>query len=187
MITIFPPAMVDMKFIFNTSMTYISLVSTFTAVGYVIGSMAGFLYKYIDRQVTMIVMSFCMAIFTTLIPFCPNIWLLYLCSFIACIGGGAWDSSTSVWIIELWGDQSAPWLQISGLLYGVGCIVSPMIIKPYLTGDLTHGVDTSADSLASIMNSTSVEDINNIVNRRELIQVPYMIVGAICAIDPCYC
>ncbi|CAG2102989.1 unnamed protein product, partial [Medioppia subpectinata] len=176
-------AMVDMKFVFNTSMAYISLVSTFAAIGSVVGSMAGFLYKYIDRQTTLVIMTFNIAIFTTLIPFCPNIWLLYLCTFIAMVGGGAYDSSTSVWIIELWGDQSGPWLQISGLTYGLGNILAPMIVRPYLTGDLSHRTE-SVNSLVPNINNTNNIDINNSVDRRALLQVPYMIVGAICTIGP---
>ncbi|CAG2102988.1 unnamed protein product [Medioppia subpectinata] len=133
---------------------------------------------------SIVVFTMLCVIFTILIPFCPNIWLLYLCSFIVVMGIGAYDSSTSVWIIELWADKSALWLQISGFMFGVGCIVSPMIIKPYLTGDLSRGVGSAAaDPLVSI-NSTFVDNINDSVDRRALIQVPYMLVGAICAIGP---
>ncbi|CAG2117125.1 unnamed protein product, partial [Medioppia subpectinata] len=128
-------------------------------------------------------MTFNIAIFTTLIPFCPNIWLLYLCTFIAMVGGGAYDSSTSVWIIELWGDQSGPWLQISGLTYGLGNIFAPMIVRPYLTGDLSHRTQL-VNSLVSNINNTNNIDINDSVDRRALLQVPYMIVGAICTIGP---
>ena len=123
-------------------------------------------------------MTFQLVIFGSLAPYCPNIWLLYLSVFLSIMGGGAFDSSVAVWVIEMWGKHSPPILQLSGLLYGFGSICGPILVKPYLTGDLNI-----TDSLPQLSNNTHnlthYEDINNSVDRRAKLQIPFMIAGCV--------
>ncbi|CAG2165723.1 unnamed protein product [Oppiella nova] len=178
-----------MKFIFNVPMSYILYSLTLTALGNMAGAFSGFLYKYINRQLTLTIMTFQLTIFGGLAPFCPNIWLLYLSVFLSIMGGGVFDSSVYVWVIEMWGKHSPPILQLSGLLFGLGSICGPILVKPYLTGDLNitdtlPQLSNYTNNTNNIHNLTHYEDINNSVDRRAKLQTPFMIAGCVGLIGP---
>ncbi|CAG2109152.1 unnamed protein product [Medioppia subpectinata] len=108
---------------------------------------AGFLYSYINRQLSLTILTIILAVFSALSPFCTNIWLLYASVFIASIGGGAWDSGNSVWTIELWKENSPPVLQLAQMMFGLGNILSPIIARDYLLGDMSNCTDAVDYSL----------------------------------------
>ncbi|CAG2104657.1 unnamed protein product [Medioppia subpectinata] len=174
-----PPVGVDMKYMFHTTQAGISYASPFGSSGYLVGSLAGFLYKYINRQLVLIIGTTIMAIFAAMAPFCTHLWLLYGCHVLAWVGAGVWESSNTVWAIELWADNSAPVLQLSYMLYGLGGILGPLIVRPYLTGDISHTSTTTMGSVFQTTTDISVEDINYSIDRRAKLRTPFMIGGAI--------
>ncbi|CAG2172135.1 unnamed protein product [Oppiella nova] len=207
----FSPAMVDMKFLFHSSMAAMVYTNTFFSGGYLLGSLSGFLYKYINRQLMLVFMTVILAVFTALMPFCTNIWLLYLSVFINSIGGGAWDSGNAVWTIEMWKDKSPPVLQLSQMMYGLGNILSPLIAKDYLYGDLSNDTDYEDDFSAIIPydlgheyphhypkhdhhhhptpvphrhTTTPLPDINYSFDRRPKLIIPFLIAGGMTLFVP---
>lgn len=78
-----------------------------------------------------------MALFAIAIAYVPHsssIVLFYACGTIIGLGAGVLDCVLTVWTIEMWKDKSAPILQASGFLYGVGTITGPLIVEPFVTG-----------------------------------------------------
>ncbi|XP_054166590.1 uncharacterized protein LOC128964056 [Oppia nitens] len=161
--SMFAPTMNDMKFMFRTSMQSITLVCTCLSGGYLIGSFVATAF---------------MNVFAILMPFCPNIWLLYLSTFLNSVGCGAWDCSNAVWTIEMWGNKSPAFLQLSQMMFGLGSILAPIIARPYLIGDLSEGIQTTTTpTIQSQSNSTETDDINYSIDRRPLLIMPYLISG----------
>ena len=119
-----------------------------------------------------------MAVFTTLVLFCPNLWTLYLCVFLGALGGGVWDSSNTVWVIEMWADRSPPVVNLSQMLYGLGTILGPMIVKPFLTGEPDTDETTTVSTVTTI-STTLLVDTNDANDRRARLQTPFLIAGAI--------
>lgn len=78
--------------------------------------------------VYLILMSVCLGF----VPHSPNIGTLYACSLGIGLGSGVLNSIINVWLTELWREKAPTALQIPGLTFGIGTILSPLIMKPFL-------------------------------------------------------
>ena len=128
-----------------------------------------------------------MSISLTLVPHSPNLGSLYGCAIGTGLGCGVLNTIINVWIIEMWKEKSPSVLQIPGLMFGVGTILSPLIIKPFLRHK--HNIDEHSinpDNVTAI-NTYSVNrtesgtgyDKDFEEERRDLLKTPFYILGAI--------
>ena len=130
-----------------------------------------------------------MAIAVTLVPHSPNLASLYGCAIGIGLGAGALNTIINVWIIEMWKKKSPTVLQIPGLTFGIGTILSPLILKPYLRDPFSQRLEA-----VLIMNSTALNDSLSIKAvetfpyvynesyeewRRSLLTAPFVIFGSI--------
>ena len=153
---------------------------------------------YINRQLSFIINSVFFG-FTCIEPFCTTLWQFYLACFLNSLGGPqSWDSGNSVWVVEMWGRHSAPLLNLSQMMYSIGMIIGPLLVKPYLYGDLSNKTGTVpingsyTTTLPSILstttislNGTSDDDINYSVDRRSELKIPFMIGGGVTLTGKC--
>ncbi|CAG2169785.1 unnamed protein product [Oppiella nova] len=166
------PALVDLRYMLNTTINLISISLVINNIGYLSGSLFGLLYKYINRQLTIVVIMAAMAASITLIPDCPNLWILYLFQYAIGLGAGIWDTANNVWLIEMWPQNSSPVLQFSQFMYGLGSVFGPIIVKPYLTGETNHTLAIQLSDFGDITSTPSAP-----VDRRALLRTPYLISG----------
>jgi MFS family permease len=123
-----------------------------------------------------------MGISTALVPHSPNLWTLYLCFVLNGMSAGVWDNAINVWLIEIWQQKSSPVLQLSHFLFGVGSILSPLIDKPYLTGeqDLDFMNQTHIlDSNLTIINNNKTSFIIDESERKSKLKISFLITGII--------
>ena len=59
------------------------------------------------------------------------------------IGGGSWDSSNNIWLIEMWPKHNGPIMQFTQFMYGLGTIVGPILVSPYVHGDPDNSTETA--------------------------------------------
>ncbi|CAG2165036.1 unnamed protein product [Oppiella nova] len=178
----------EMVDILQTTTQYMTMFSTFTSTGFLIGSLCGFLIKYLNRQLILAVFLVIMAIGTAFIPHSPNLYILYTCAIGLGMGSGIINCVVNVWIIEMWLQKSAPVLQIPGLTFGLGTIVSPLLLKPFLRDKYSGDSDTTTtgpgitvstpDSVTYAYNEDYEE------HRRSLLKTPFLILGIIQMIFP---
>jgi len=116
---------------------------------------------------------------TALVPFCPNLILLYICSLISQTGSGAWDNANSIWLIEMWQQRSPAILQFSQFMYGTGTMLGPLLAAPFLTGELRNETITTNISIPTTQSTISTTDINLTIDRRPKLKIPFIIGGAI--------
>ena len=76
-----------------------------------------------------------MAFGTIFMPYATDKWHLYICIFFYGFGIGAWNNSNNVWLMEMWQDRAASVLLFSQAIYGVGTVLGPLVVRPYLTGE----------------------------------------------------
>lgn len=110
-------------------------------------------------------------IFSALIPFSTELWFLYICGIIVGWCSGAWHNVLYVWLIEIWQHKSAPVLQLMQFMNGIGNILGPILVKPYLIGerdDQSNGSDFS-----SFSNQLIIKEIDKKANLK-----PPFIIGA---------
>lgn len=78
------------------------------------------------------------ALSMTFVPYYGSIYLLFAAITLNGIGGGSWDSSNNIWLVEMWPDKHASVMQSSQFMYGLGTIISPALISPYVSGNSTQ-------------------------------------------------
>src|SRR2546422_875945 len=94
--------MLDLKHIYNVDLATLNISTIYLNFGYCIGAISGFLYKYINRQLTLVVLLILHSITKPLPPHFPHVYLLFANMFLTGLGMGAWDNSQNVWLLEMW-------------------------------------------------------------------------------------
>jgi len=116
---------------------------------------------------------------TALVPYSYKLWTLYLNCWWYGFGGGAWNIAFSVWLIEMWQQNSAPFLQLSQFMYGIGTILGPLLDKPYLTGEqVLDSVETNISNVTELL-FDNMTDIFGAIDRRSNLKTPFLISGII--------
>ncbi|CAG2103216.1 unnamed protein product [Medioppia subpectinata] len=174
--TTFGPTFVDLQFTVDSSISTISLFPTVFSVGNTLGTLFGLVFKYVNRQLTLICLLLLMAITSTVIPFTREVWQLFLCAFFFGMGAGAWITAYNVWLIEMWQRRAGKVLFLSQVMYGIGSVLGPLIDGPYVTGEPARNETTGAVTID--------EPIISVEDRRHKLAVPYMISGGIQIIFP---
>lgn len=136
-------ALTDLQYVYHTNLTGISMVASLTALGYMLGSFVGWLYRWVNRQVLILIFIAVHAITIAMVPFCGHLWLLLLNMTFNGMGAGSWDSSNNIWLVEMWPDSSSAVLQGSKFFYGLGTVLGPLLGSPFLYGEV-HANDTNS-------------------------------------------
>ena len=98
--------------------------------------LVGFLFKYINRQLVLIIAMFLFGVTSGLLPITQDFIVFYLFGLVGGIGSGVLDIVQTVWLIEMWGEKSASIMQLSEFTYGLGIIAGPLLVQPYIFGKL---------------------------------------------------
>lgn len=126
-----------------------------------------------------------LAISCAVIPLLPNLWLLYVCAFVGGVCSSVISCAYTVWMIEMWKSKSGNLLQISEFGFGIGSILAPVIMKPFLIGEVGAGHQDSDKLYAAYVNehnmfaedSGAEMDISP-TDRRSRLMWPTLITGA---------
>lgn len=144
----------------------------------------GTLYKWLPRQLVLLTVVTFMAMGTIFMPYAKELWHLYICIFFYGFGIGAWNNSNNVWLMEMWQGNSPSVLQFSQAIYGVGTILGPLVVRPYLTGQ--YESDEYPDGVVSHSNSSEISTTSPVISEDELarsisekLKTPFLIDGII--------
>jgi FHS family Na+ dependent glucose MFS transporter 1 len=113
----------------NTTIETVSWLFTARAAGYLLGSiLCAPLYDRYDANKLTMGSLFITSLCTLLVPHMPNIALL--CTIVVGQGlsMGALDSGGNVTLIWLYGEQVGPYMQALHFAFGVGALISPVLI-----------------------------------------------------------
>lgn len=124
------------------------------------------------------------------IPLYGNVYWLLVSILFYGIGSGAWDSSTAPWLVEMWPRYKGTVLQLANGMYGLGTVVSPLLISPFAFGNVTATANsTAADFDFSFGNYTfnnytdPVIDLNpSIAKRKASLMIPFSMATGLQAI-----
>ncbi|KAH9395222.1 hypothetical protein TYRP_020981 [Tyrophagus putrescentiae] len=142
-VNILGATLVDLRFIYGVSLDRISYVPIAVSIGYLLGSLAGLLYKrFLNRQLMLVFFTFSLAITITFVPFYSNLTYALIALTILGLGDGGYDAASSVLIIEMWSGSASEsictaMLQALQAMYGAGSIVAPILAAPFVHGEAT--------------------------------------------------
>ena len=78
---------------------------------------------------------FVQAVAIMLLPFYGHLWIVFVMMVLSNIGAGAWDSATSIWLVEMWPQHNAAMMQAGLFATGIGSIVGPLLAAPFVHGE----------------------------------------------------
>ncbi|CAG2174652.1 unnamed protein product [Oppiella nova] len=130
-------------------------------------SVSGFAPSYVD---------FCAMLQTNM----TYIGLIPICQAFGGICGSlcAWNNSNNVWLMEMWQHNSPSVLLFSQAIYGIGTIIGPLVVKPFLSG-LSAGDNSGPEAINSTVDWS---ELSNEVSHK--LKTPFLITGLIEVIGP---
>ncbi|KAJ6643567.1 Sodium-dependent glucose transporter 1 [Pseudolycoriella hygida] len=132
-VTFLSPLVLEFTRRFNASVDEISRVFTIILICYMSSALlCTLLFKCVNRQfVVLFLLSFVACSFF-LIPAATNLTQFYLFSSLIGVGSGGYDTAQVAWIIDIWRDESAPWILSQHFAYSLGTLGPPLIISHFL-------------------------------------------------------
>lgn len=89
-----------------------------------------------------------------LFPLFSHIYVMYILIALAGLSSGCIDCIGNCWIIHIWGKENPPFMQIIHFMYGVGALIAPFLVEPFLLNKSADEID-----IHSIANSTILSDV----------------------------
>ena len=181
---IYGPTWLDLKSLMNTTLEKmsisISLRAAFFCAGAIIG---GFIYKLLDRGALYPLFILTKGLCVALIPLYANYYAFLVYSAVIGLVSGAADTSVNVWVIDIWRDRSAPFVQALQFFWSVGFIVSPLISNPFLSPESKdHKVNKIFKTDQSASKDILLPDEHLKLVSESKLYVPYIAAGAICLV-----
>ncbi|KAH9394940.1 hypothetical protein TYRP_005003, partial [Tyrophagus putrescentiae] len=178
------PSLIDLQYLLrnadHSAVTFsqVAFNLAFVLTGSICGSFISFLYKIgkqqstnkvgrclLNRQLVTALLLILLGGLTALTPYIVHINVYYAVGFASGIGCGNWNTVSATWLLEMWsGRRLASLLQALNLCYGLGSILGPLIVRPYLKGYLGVGEQLLSEKL--------------IADRRATLFVPFAVCGA---------
>ena len=110
---------------------------------------------------------FVQAVAIMLLPFYGHLWIVFVMMVLSNIGAGAWDSATSIWLVEMWPVGNSALLQGNQFMYGLGTIVAPLLASPFVYGtrNMTENnqILTVEDRIRSLLIPFSIGGISQAI------------------------
>lgn len=68
-------------------------------------------------------------------PHCNSLTALFSLAGLNGFSIGSFDTAINVWLLEIWQEESGPYMQALHFTYGLGSFVAPLICEPFLSGE----------------------------------------------------
>nr|XP_002122926.3 sodium-dependent glucose transporter 1-like [Ciona intestinalis] len=137
------PALPTLAYNLGVDIKPISVIFTARAIGYLSGSIiSGFLhgkldaYKMIGFSLLLTSAGFAGA------PFFPSVVLLAIAMSTMGVSMGFLDTGGNVLCLEIWGDDSGPYMQSLHFSFALGATTAPLLAQPFIM-EVIHNNDTT--------------------------------------------
>ena len=134
-VAIFGVSMEDIRMIYSADSKVMPLMMIGNSAGYVLGTLVGPLYKYLNRQLIISFFLTLLAITTTFIPLYDPIPFAYAALTLQGVCMGVYASSFQIWFRQMFPKVLNTLLNMNQSCYGIGTIVAPAICGSFLFGD----------------------------------------------------
>lgn len=132
-----------------------------------------------------------MGLTVILMPHCSSLFQLFSLGAISGFSIGSFDAAINVWILEMWGKESGPYMQALHFSYGLGSFIAPLICEPFLSKKALIGHHIRLSDLESVQYNRSESMVTNnsslnltnyttdeeIRSKPQMIYIPYAFTG----------
>jgi len=77
-VNIIGATLVDISFIYSVPLNTVSQMVVANNIGYTAGALAGYLYKWLNRQVMLVIFSLFISLTTFVVPHYQWVWLIFV-------------------------------------------------------------------------------------------------------------
>lgn len=161
------PSMMDLEVSVGTTMDKIAYIVTARAGGFAVGSFfTGIFYEKLNVPLTLGVCTALTSFLVAFIPYWRTLYSLISAFIVMGIIMGFGDANINVFLIHIWGKENPPFMQALHFCYGLGALLAPLIIEPFLLPSREEGLlQTSLDfleiSFSSPLSNVSSSDSLN--------------------------
>lgn len=195
------PALVDLKFIYHTSIDQISYIYPALSIGFMLGSLGmssrllkdnfdtylvvvvvattvGWFYRWINRQLVFVIFITIHSVSTILVPHMGSLPPLLSVIVFYGIASSVWDSCFSTWLVEMWPQSNSAILQSSQSMYSIGTIVGPLLVSFYVYGELDNPSNNATARALPMPIIGNLSTLNITPEQREsFLSLPFALVG----------
>lgn len=141
------PTLLDLQYAVRTDTKHIAFIYSSRSTGYLLGSLLGGIFFDLvkSKQILLIVCNFFMSLFAVAIPWSPNLGVLIVTMAGGGLAMGALDTGSNVWLLNIWGKESPPFLQALHFAFGFGGFIGPLIAAPFLSEHARTASDNSSE------------------------------------------
>ena len=158
----FGPTLLDMRDIYMTDLSIITVVIIPKAIGSMVGaSVAGILLDKFQKHRYFILFGFtaALSLSTMVLPHLSYLWLFFVASVMSSFSAGALDTGGNVLCLDVWSaekGEAGPYMHSIHFSFAIGAFLAPLIAIPFL-GNQSQEQDGIFSALTNA-NSTIVED-----------------------------
>lgn len=133
-VTIFGVSMEDIRMLYGSGPKVMPLMMISQSGGYVLGTLIGPLYRWLNRQLVMATFALVLAFTTTFIPLYNPILVAFAALALQGVCMGVYASSFQIWFKQMFTGRLNTLLNVNQLCYGLGTAAAPIIAASYLFG-----------------------------------------------------
>lgn len=127
-------------------------------------------------------------------PHCTSLMQVFTLAGINGFSIGSFDTAINVWILEMWQEESGPYMQALHFTYGLGSFVAPLVCEPFLSVldsmnfyiDADNITDNDIQNDSIVMHFGELSTLNQTKDLLEkeleveefVVFIPYAIAGA---------
>ncbi|CAG7786662.1 unnamed protein product [Allacma fusca] len=117
----------------NTNIEHVSKVFIVILVSYICSALScGVIFRFVSRQKCVVLLLSLMSLALFSIPHATTLTTLFLASSLIGLGGGGYDTAQMAWIIDIWRNESPPFILSQNFVYSLGTLIPPILLAPYL-------------------------------------------------------
>lgn len=148
------PTLADLKENLAIDTNSVSRSVSIMSAGICLGAISsGFLCKLLSKELLAFLLVLVTSLLMGTITFLRSYELFLAWNFLIGVSSGGAISLCESWILAIWGKQCGPYMQALQFFRGLGYIISPILVAPFLLPNEDE-VDASGNNLSLFSNST---------------------------------
>ncbi|XP_015782396.1 sodium-dependent glucose transporter 1-like [Tetranychus urticae] len=142
--TLLGSSLFDLQIRMNVSFAQVSGLVPARSFGMLIGSFAaGFIGLFMKPELVLFLTNLFAGILTAAAPWFKQYNVVYACLFMSGMAQGILEIFVNACVLAIWNDEAANYVQILHGVYGVGSLVAPLMLVPYLLPQVAD-IDTNS-------------------------------------------
>ncbi len=113
--------------------------------------------KYIPQQIGLAFILVILGLIVSFLTYITNYYLFLVMNFVIGVTSGAAINACEAWILEIWADGCPPYMQALQFFRGLGYIMGPILVEPFLAPE----VDKTVDVTNAPTNETLVQNLTD--------------------------